>query len=189
VASVGGKILHEFCEVESGKNDDRPQLAAALRLCRVHKAVLVISKIDRLSRNLLFLAQMMESGAEFCAVDMPSANRFTLSVMAALAEQEREMISQRTKLALQAARRRGTVLGGDRGKQTHSQMLAANAASAQVRSAKAAQRAADLRPVLEELRASGCNTLASLAEGLNAKGISTSRGCAWSAAQVHRILG
>jgi len=190
VASVGGKVLREFVEVESGKrSDNRPQLAAALAACRVHKAALCIAKLDRLSRNLLFIAQMMESGAEFVCCDMPSANRMTLHILGAMAQAEREAISQRTIAALAAARRRGVQLGGDRGATlSRSQQRNGNAQSAQVRSAAAQQRAADLRPIIEELRSAGCTTLASIAEGLNQRGITTARGSQWSPAQVYRVL-
>lgn len=190
VASVGGKVLAEYVEVESGKRaDNRPQLRAALAQCRVRKAVLCIAKLDRLSRNLLFIAQMMESGAEFCAVDIPAANKFTLHIMAAVAEAEREAISARTRAALAAAKRRGVVLGGDRGATlSKAQQRNGNAASARIRSEAAQQRIADLQPVLAELRAAGCETLASLAEGLNERGITTARGSQWSPAQVYRVL-
>lgn len=190
VASVGGKLLKEFCEIESGKRaDNRPQLAAALAACRVHKATLCIAKLDRMSRNLLFIAQLMESGAEFVACDMPAANKFTLHIMGAVAQQEREAISARTIAALAAARKRGVVLGGDRGATlTTAQQRNGNAASAQVRSEAAAQRKADLAPVIEELRSAGCSTLASIANGLNERGIGTPRGGSWSATQVMRCM-
>jgi len=190
VAGIGGKVLREFVEIESGKRaDNRPQLAAALAACRVHKATLCIAKLDRLSRNLLFLAQMMESGAEFVCCDMPGANNFTLHIMAAVAQQEREAISARTRAALEAAKRRGVQLGGDRGATlTTAQQRNGNRTSAQVRSEAARQRAADLAPVIEEIRASGAVTLASIAAALNERGIPTARGSEWSAAQVYRVL-
>ncbi len=101
-------LLGEFVEVESGRKDDRPQLSAALALCRQHKARLVIAKLDRLARSVALVSGLMESGVEFVAADMPQANRFMLHVMAAVAEHEREMISQRTRAALAAAKARGT---------------------------------------------------------------------------------
>jgi len=190
VAGVGGKVLHEYVEIESGKHDDRPQLAAALAACRVHKAVLCIAKLDRLSRNLLFIAQMMESGAEFIACDMPAANKFTLHIMAAVAQQERELISARTRAALAAAKRRGVVLGGDHGATlSRTQQRNGNATSAQVRSARAQQRRADLLPVIEELRSAGCETLASIADALNSRGICTARGSQWTPTAVLRVVG
>ena len=97
----GGRwtLLDEFIEVESGKNSDRPQLERALALCRLHKATLVVAKLDRLARNLHFLSGLMESGVEFVACDLPSVNRLTIHVLAAVAEAEALAISQRTKVA------------------------------------------------------------------------------------------
>src|SRR3954447_21795182 len=108
--------LSEFTEVESGRRNDRPKLAEALAACRVHKAVLVIAKLDRLARNVAFVSHLMEAGVEFQAVDFPQANRLTIHILAAVAEHEAKMISERTKAALGAARARGSVLGGFRGR-------------------------------------------------------------------------
>ena len=91
------QLVGEFTEVESGKHSDRPQLAAALAACKKHRAKLVIAKLDRLSRNLAFIATLMEAGAEFIAVDNPHASKLTVHILAAVAQHEREMISQRTK--------------------------------------------------------------------------------------------
>ena len=103
-------LVSEFTEVESGKrSDNRPQLAAAIAACKRQKAKLVIAKLDRLSRNLAFIAALMESGVEFVAADMPHANRLTVHILAAVAEHERQMISERTRAALQAAKKRGKV--------------------------------------------------------------------------------
>ena len=104
-----------FTETESGKLNARPQLAAALRLCRQRKATLLIAKLDRLSRNVAFLAALLEGDVQVIACDNPAATKFTLHILAAVAEHEAEMISQRTKAALAAAKVRGTVLGGLKG--------------------------------------------------------------------------
>jgi DNA invertase Pin-like site-specific DNA recombinase len=104
-------VIAEFTEVEMGKRNDRPQLEHALASCRKHKAKLVIAKLDRLSRNLAFIAALMDSSIEFVAVDNPHATRLTLHILAAVAEHEREMIAARTKAALQASKARGTRLG------------------------------------------------------------------------------
>ena len=101
------EIVAEFVEVESGKRSDRPELARALDACRKHKGRLVIAKLDRLSRNLAFIATLMDSGVEFVAVDNPHANKLTIHILAAVAEHEREAISERTKAALAAAKARG----------------------------------------------------------------------------------
>ena len=107
----GTELVAEFTEIESGKRNERPELAKAFEACRRHKAKLVIAKLDRLSRNLAFIATLMESGVEFVAVDNPHANKLTVHILAAVAQHEREMISQRTKDALAAAKRRGVRLG------------------------------------------------------------------------------
>jgi DNA invertase Pin-like site-specific DNA recombinase len=109
-----GKLAAEFVEVESGRKDNRPQLHAALSECRKRHAVLVIASLDRLARNVHFISGLMNSDVELVAVDMPSANRLTIHILAAVAEHEREMISQRTKAALAAAKARGTKLGNPR---------------------------------------------------------------------------
>ncbi len=110
-----GALAEAFTEVESGKNDDRPQLARALEPCRLTGAVLVIAKLDRLSRDAHFLLGLEKAGVKFVAADMPNANRLTVRLMAVIAQEEREMISARTKAALAAAKARGKKLGGNRG--------------------------------------------------------------------------
>jgi DNA invertase Pin-like site-specific DNA recombinase len=115
VTTTRAKLAASFSEIESGKRIDRPQLLAALAACRLHRATLVIAKLDRLARNAAFLLNLRDSGVEFVACDMPDANRLTVGIMALMAEYEREMISQRTKAALASAKARGTRLGGFRG--------------------------------------------------------------------------
>jgi DNA invertase Pin-like site-specific DNA recombinase len=101
------RIVAEFTEIESGKRKDRPKLAEALAACRVHGAKLVIAKLDRLARNVAFVSSLMEAGVDFEAVDFPQANRLTIHILAAVAEHETRMISERTKAALAAARHKG----------------------------------------------------------------------------------
>ena len=105
-------LVAEVIEVESGKRNDRPKLSEALRLCRIHKATLIIAKLDRLARNVHFTSGLMESGVDFVAVDFPQANRLTIHILAAVAEHEAGMISARTRAALAAAKARGVQLGG-----------------------------------------------------------------------------
>jgi DNA invertase Pin-like site-specific DNA recombinase len=180
-------LIEEIVEVESGKSIDRPKLAEALRLCRVHGATLLIAKLDRLARNVNFISNLMESGVEFVAVDLPQANRLTVHIMAAMAEHEAAMISQRTKAALAAARARGTRLGGAR---WNSGSIAAKgqAASIRVRAAKANKRASDLRPLIDSIRSNGASSLRQIAAALNQKGIPAARGGQWTSVQVGRIL-
>jgi DNA invertase Pin-like site-specific DNA recombinase len=180
------QLVKEFVEVESGKNGERPVVAEALKACRVYGAKLIIAKIDRLSRDAHFLLGLEKAGVDFVAADMPNANRLTVGVMAMLAEEERRMISARTKAALAAAKRRGVKLGGYRvgAKVTAKARKAGNAANAQ----RAATRAADLAPVISELQASGAVSLQAIADGLNGRGIPAARGGRWSATQVARAL-
>ena len=179
-------LVAEIVEVESGKRKDRPKLAEALRLCRLHRATLIIAKLDRLARNVAFVSQLMEAGVEFTACDFPQANRLTIHILAAVAEHEAKMISERTKAALQAAKARGKVLGGFRGVIPDE---AARKASASVRQASAKERAADLAPVIAQLKAEGVLSLGALAKALTDRGIPTARGEAnWSPMQVSRVL-
>jgi DNA invertase Pin-like site-specific DNA recombinase len=189
LTGVAGKLVAEFTEVEHGtrKGNHRPQLAAALAQCRVHGAVLIIAKLDRLARNVAFVSHLMESGCEFTACDFPQANRLTIHILAAVAEHEAEMISTRTKLALAAAKRKNVVLGGDRGNCAQIARKG-NKASAKVRTEAAQRRAADLLPVIETIKAEGAQSLRQIAQQLNQRGISASRGGVWSPAQVLRIM-
>lgn len=107
-------IIKEFTEIESGKKDDRPALREAIALAKRENAKLVIAKLDRLSRNVRFIAELLDSKVEFVCCDLPSANTFTIHIFAALAQQERELISSRTKQALQAKKQRGERLGNPR---------------------------------------------------------------------------
>jgi DNA invertase Pin-like site-specific DNA recombinase len=179
-------LLQEFVEVESGKRKDRPAMVDALRLCRKHRATLVIAKLDRLARNVAFISNLMESGVEFVAVDMPQANRFVVHILAAVAEQEAEAISKRTKAALAAAKARGTQLGGRR--VSAERFAAIGFAARQVRTEKADKRAAELLPVIRILQAEGALTLRQIAAGLNERNITTPRGGEWSPVQVKRVL-
>lgn len=170
------KLLAEFTEVETGKRNDRPELARALALCRKRKAKLVIAKLDRLSRNVAFIATMMDSKVEFVAVDNPHATRLTLHILAAVAEHEREMIAARTKAALQAAKARGVRLGRNG---------VDNLAPAY--RAEALDRATALKPILEELRGTNLSARA-IAHELNQRGTPTPKGGKWHAATVLRLL-
>jgi DNA invertase Pin-like site-specific DNA recombinase len=183
------KLIAEVTEVESGKNNDRPKLQEALRLCRTRKATLIIAKLDRLARNVNFISNLMESSVEFTAVDFPQANRLTVHILAAVAEHEAAMISARTKAALQAAKARGVQLGGDRAGIIASQSPKGVAASAAVRSAKARKQASDILPTIEAAKAAGASSLREIAEYLNDHGETAPRGGEWSAVQVSRVIG
>ena len=181
------RLIEEFTEIESGKRSDRPELARALAACRLHNATLVIAKLDRLARNLAFIANLMEAGVDFVAADMPQANRLTVHVLAAIAEHEAAAISARTKAALARAKARGTRLGGDRGNLPRVAKAGAKASAASRRGA-AAIRARDLAVVVADLRHRGHTSLREIAEGLNAREVGAPRGGLWQAAQVARVL-
>lgn len=174
------KPVAEFTEVESGKNNKRPQLQRAILECQKQGATLVIAKLDRLARNVHFISGLMESGIEFMACDMPTANRFTVHIMAAVAENEARAISDRTKAALQAAKARGVQLG------TPENLPGADV-GCQANSQAAATYAEQVRPFAEALRAAG-RTLAEIADTLTERGILTRRGKAWSPTAVMRLL-
>ena len=187
-AAGGHTLVAEFLEVESGRKADRPQLAAALTSCRLHRATLVIAKLDRLARNVAFIANLMDGGVEFVACDMPHANRLTLHLLAAIAEHEREMISQRTKTALQAAKARGVRLGNPNGAAAllDGCRLAAER-SAGVRRATAVQHAAAVRPIALGLAKEGWN-YREIARELNRRGVPSPSGNGWYEEQVRRTL-
>lgn len=174
----GGVILASFEEVETGKHSDRPELQKALKLCRQKKAVLVIAKLDRLSRNSAFINNLLESDVDFVACDMPTANKLTIRIMAAIAEHEREAISQRTREALQAAKARGVKLGRP------------DADINEIRRhwSDHAKRARDrARPTAEQLRQQG-RTLTQIADELNQRGLKTCRNGHWYASTVRQLL-
>ena len=168
--------IAEFIEVETGGRNDRPELNKALALCRKRKARLVIAKLDRLSRNLAFIAALMDSAVEFVAVDNPHATRLTLHILAAVAEHERQMIGERTKAALQAAKARGIRLG----RNGADRLAPANRAAA-------IERARQLAPMLAELKRAGMSAR-QMAAGLAARGIATPNGRRWHAQTVLRMM-
>ena len=180
----GGRwtLVGEFTEVESGKRDDnRPQLVAAIAACKRQKAKLVIAKLDRLSRNLAFIATLMESGVEFVAADNPHANKLTIHILAAVAQHEREMISERTKAALQAAKARGKVLGNPN--LAEAAKLGRAALNANTR-----RFAANVRPIIDEIMRAGATSANAIAAKLNERNVRTARGGTWTHVQVGAIL-
>ena len=182
----GWEIVEEYTEIESGKRNDRPELLKALTQCRLRRATLVIAKLDRLARNVAFISNLMDSGVDFRAVDFPEANRLTVHILAAVAEHEAQMISQRTKDALAAAKSRGVKLGNDN--LTDAIRAMGRQASARVIAERARKRAALVTPTIKELRAGGTNSLRALALALNDKGIPAPRGGKWYASSVRNAL-
>ncbi len=184
-AGPGAVILAEYCEIESGKRADRPKLREAIEHAVNAGARLVIAKLDRLSRNVHFLSGLKDAGVDFVAADMPDANKLTVHILAAVAEHEREMIGERTRSALQAAKARGQKLGNPKGA---AHLLGhGNAEAVQAIVTKADAKAERLRKTLDRIRASGTTSARAIAAVLNEQGILSPRGKQWSATTVQRL--
>lgn len=178
VAANSYQLAGAFTEIESGRKNNRPQLLAALSECKRIKAILIIAKLDRLGRNVAFIANLMESRVQFVAVDNPHATDLVLHITAAFAQFEREQISKRVKEALQAAKRRGTILGKN-GREVLSQQ----------NKQAADEFAAQIAPTIEQLKAEGFTTERAICAELNARQIPTPReGAQWHRSSVHRLL-
>lgn len=186
-ASRGCEPLAEYTETESGKRDDRPELAKALHHAKMTGATLVIAKLDRLSRNLAFLAQLQDAGTKFVAADMPEATEITIHIMAAMAQAERKAISKRTKEALAAAKARGTKLGNPMGAKAFGPYRG-NGAAVEAIKAKAKAFAADVLPIIESIRSEGLTSLRAIAAELNERGIVTARGGKWGPQSVSDVI-
>ncbi|WP_288379995.1 recombinase family protein [uncultured Massilia sp.] len=188
VEAKGAVLVREVVEVESGKVNTRPKLAEALHLAKVTGSVLVIAKLDRLSRNAAFLLTLRDSGVKFIAADMPDANELTVGIMALVAQQEREAISKRTKEALEAAKQRGIILGNPNGADALRRAGKGNTAGIQAIKVHADAHAQDLRSVLKDLAEEGITSLGAVAKALNERGIRTPRGGAWYKTSVSNLL-
>ena len=174
-----GQLVAEFTEIESGRrHTNRPQLLAALAECRKRRAVLLIARLDRLARNVAFIANLMESGADFIACDMPQATRLTIHILAAVAEHEREMISKRTKAALAEAKRRGTKLGNPR-------IEAARAKATATHHSR--QPVPEVAALMQGWRQQQW-TLRRIADELNRLNIRPARGLQWYASSVRNQI-
>ena len=182
VRGVGGETLEPFVEVESGKRKDRPELARALALARRKKATLLVAKLDRLARNTHFITSLQQSGVSFRAADMPQANEFMVQILAAVAEYEARLISERTKAGLASARVRGVVLGKPEN------LARGNHAAARLHASRAQAVAVRMRPVIEALRQDGVDSAVGMARQLNQRGYLTDRGCVWYPMTVGRLL-
>lgn len=174
------EIIGEYRDVQSGGDDDRPELAKALALVRqTPGAELLVAKLDRLSRKVSFVASLMDDPrVKLRVAQMPHADKFQLHIYAALAEQERKFISERTKAALKAAKDRGVKLGGVRDK-----TMARNVAI----QARANAEAEKLIKIIGPMRDAG-KTLANIADALEEMNVKTPRGGTWTATQVSRVL-
>jgi DNA invertase Pin-like site-specific DNA recombinase len=180
------KLVAEFVEVESGKNNARPKFAEALHRAKVTGASLVVAKLDRLSRNAAFLMTLRDSGVDFVAADLPDANTMTVGIMATVAQYEREAISKRTRAAMAAAKKRGRRFGNPNGARCLQGV--GNDAAIEALKVKASQRAEEIAPIIEDIRASGATTLREIADELNAREILTARGGQWHACTVRNVI-
>lgn len=187
---VGKEVVASYREVESGKIANRPELKKAMAHARCASAVLVVAKLDRLSRDPDFLGEIMKSETDFVACDMPAANKLTIRIMAAVAEQEREAISARTKAALAAYKARGGKLGASLHQcrnLTQEAREKGSALAAERRTAEAESYYQHVLPMAEEMRERGA-TLREIADDLNSRHYRTRRQKAWSPMQVSRVL-
>jgi DNA invertase Pin-like site-specific DNA recombinase len=183
VTRQGGTLVGMFREVESGAKTDqeRPALSEALLLAKKMKATVIVAKLDRLSRNAEFLLRLQNSNVSFVCCDCPNVDRFTVGILALVAQRERELISERTAAALQAAKRRGKVLGTRQPQIQVSRMVKANRS-------KKMEFVKKISPLIEEIRSSGIFTLREIANCLNKRGERTRRGQAWNQTAVKRVL-
>lgn len=180
LAGQDGEVIAEFCDTGSGADDDRPELVKALKIVRKTGAELVVSKLDRLSRDVAMIATLMKDrDVAFRVASMPSADKFAIHIYACLAEQEREMISLRTRQALKAAKLRGVLLGGKR----DGAIDKANAARARL----ADRHAAKVWPLIQPLLNQGLS-LRSIADRLNESGVKTASGANWQSMTVSRVI-
>jgi len=187
------QLVGEFTEIESGKDHkNRPKLLEALAFCRVTGARLIVATLDRLSRDVEFLAKLQKSSVQFLCADMPEANELTINVLAAVAQAERKRISERIVKTLAEARRRGTKLGAPKGERRIAQYHADRGRKRAINTitSNANRFARDLAQIIESIRAAGITTQQKIAEELNRQGIPTRRGLEgrWSQVSVGLLL-
>lgn len=181
------QILAEYIETESGKKSNRPQLLAALAMCRKTNSVLIVAKLDRLSRNVAFTSKLLESDVEIIFCDFPQANRLILHIISSIAEYEAGLISQRTKQSLQAKKARGIKLGKSDNLMNKFEQAIYN--SSRTNKAKAENNPNNMRAIalLRSLSMQG-KSLSEMTDLLNEQGFVTSKGCQFQITQVKRLL-
>jgi DNA invertase Pin-like site-specific DNA recombinase len=191
----GGRwtLVAEYVETESGRRTDRPQLAKTLAHAKAIGATVVFAKLDRLARNVDLLRSLVASDVDLAFCDLPhvppgATGRFMLTVMASVAELEAGLISERTKAALVAAKARGVKLGNPNGARALRGKQRGNKEAVAAIKARADQRAANIRTMVEDLHSHGVTSVRSIATELNARGILTPRGGAWHPTSVVRLL-
>ena len=187
-AQVEGFTITEWLEeVETGKGADaldrRPVLAAALHVARKAKAPVIVAKLDRLSRDVAFIAGLMAQRVPFIVTELGAdADPFMLHIYAALAEKERALISARTKIALAMKKKEGALLGN------RTNLATAQAKGAVSNAVRADAFATNVLPILQQLRSQGVKTFRALADALNLRGVKTARGGEWQPMTVKRLL-
>jgi DNA invertase Pin-like site-specific DNA recombinase len=186
VTANPGFVVAEFSDVMSGRKDSRPELAKALSMCRIARAVLVIARLDRLSRNVEMIARLMESSLEFVAVDFPHANRFTIHILAAVAEYESRLISERMKQVIAARRERGAKVGRLADGVPRRFPPGCQEASALVRQARSEARARDLAPLVWKAIAEG-KSMSLIADEFNESGVAPIQRVPWTKNSIWRI--
>ena len=183
--SVGGEVLDSFVETESGKKSDRPKLQKAIKNCQLKNAILLVAKLDRLSRDLHFVTSLQKSGIRFVVAENPEMNELTVHILAAMAQHETNMISDRTKKALAAAKARGVKLGNPR----LSEAGGGDTTNARkAKKEKSDKYATDMSEVIGEIKESGVAGLMGIAQSLNSMGFTTSRGFKWTPCSVSRVV-
>ena len=176
------ELIAEFTEIETGRNNDRPELKQAIAIARKTKSTLIIAKLDRLSRNLAFIANLLDGNIDFIVADMPTANKMVLQMMAVVAEFEAKQISDRTKSALQAAKARGTILGN------RTNWAEAQALGHQSNKKQAFEHDAKILPIIKELAQNDASSLHRIADGLNQRNILSRRNGTWNGTTVRAII-
>lgn len=181
------QILAEYIETESGKKSNRPQLLTALAMCRKTNSILIVAKLDRLSRNVAFTSKLLESDVEIVFCDFPQANRLILHIISSIAEYEAGLISQRTKQSLQAKKARGIKLGKSDNLMNKFEQAIYN--SSRTNKAKAENNPNNMRAIalLRSLSMQG-KSLSEMTDLLNEQGFVTSKGCQFQITQVKRLL-
>jgi DNA invertase Pin-like site-specific DNA recombinase len=177
------QLLDEFTEVGSGTNTDLEALAKALALCNATKATLIVAKLDRLSREVEFIDRLMHSGVDFIMLDLPDVDRFTIHILATVAEHERKLFSKSGMAALAASTR---PLAGYRS--SVRDWTAISNSAVEKRRMAAAEHADVALPEIQAATAAGASSLRAIADYLNQRGITSPRGRQWYASQVKRLL-
>lgn len=180
--------LATYTEIESGSVDDRPELQKAMHHAKMTNSTLIVAKFDRLSRDVAFMSALMKTKVKFQAADMPDANNFTIHIMIAVAEQERLLISQRTKAALRAAKARGVKLGNPNGSAALLRAGKGNTKAVTAIKTKANDFATDMASIITDITQRGHTTLRSIAAELNNLEYESARGAKWHAASVRSLL-